>query len=84
MIAVSNTTPLRYLIAIGQDDLLGKLFEKVFVPTGVHEELTDARTPEAVRRRVLSLAAWFEVVPRQNHRRNNVTAAKLVGRSFGE
>src|SRR5260370_42634387 len=22
--------------------------------------------------------------PRQNHRRNNVTAAKLVGRSFGE
>ena len=32
MIAVCNTTPLRYLIAIGQDDLLGKLFEKVFVP----------------------------------------------------
>jgi predicted nucleic acid-binding protein len=61
MIAVSNTTPLRYLIAIGQDDLLGKLFEKVFVPTGVHEELTDPRTPEAVRRRVSSLAAWFEV-----------------------
>jgi hypothetical protein len=41
MIAVSNTTPLRYLIAIGQDDLLAKLFKKVFVPTGVHEELTD-------------------------------------------
>ena len=68
MIAVSNTTPLRYLIAIGQDDLLGKLFEKVFVPTGVHEELTDARTPEAVRRRVLSLASWFEVrAVRQSH-----------------
>jgi predicted nucleic acid-binding protein len=42
MIAVSNTTPLRYLIAIGQDDLLGKLFEKVFVPTGVHEEFAEA------------------------------------------
>ena len=41
MIAVSNTTPLRYLIAIGQGDLLGRLFEKVLVPTGVHEELTD-------------------------------------------
>ena len=54
MIAVSNTTPLRYLIAIGQDDLLGKLFEKVFVPTGVHEELTDPRTPEAVRRRAIA------------------------------
>jgi predicted nucleic acid-binding protein len=61
MIAVSNTTPLRYLIAIGQDDLLAKLFKKVFVPTGVHEELTDLRTPEAVRRRVLSLVGWYEV-----------------------
>jgi predicted nucleic acid-binding protein len=32
MKAVSNTTPLRYLIAIEQEHLLGKLFEKVFVP----------------------------------------------------
>jgi predicted nucleic acid-binding protein len=61
MKAVSNTTPLRYLIAIEQEHLLGKLFEKVFVPVAVHEELTDARTPENVRRRVASLPAWFEV-----------------------
>ena len=32
MKAVSNTTPLCYLIAIKQEHLLGKLFEKVFVP----------------------------------------------------
>ena len=61
MKAVSNTTPLRYLIAIEQEHLLGKLFEKVFVPVAVHEELTDARTPEIVRRRVASLSGWFEV-----------------------
>src|SRR5580658_4830736 len=61
MKAVSNTTPLRYLIAIDQDHLLGKLFEKVFVPDAVHKELTDARTPEVVRRRVMSLPSWFEV-----------------------
>lgn len=61
MKAVSNTTPLRYLIAIEQDHLLGQLFEKVFVPGGVHEELTDTRTPEVVRRRVMSFPAWFEV-----------------------
>lgn len=61
MKAVCNTTPLRYLIAIEQEHLLGQLFEKVFVPVAVHEELTDARTPETVRRRVLSLPAWFEV-----------------------
>jgi len=33
----------------------------VFVPVAVHEELTDARTPEIVRRRVASLSSWFEV-----------------------
>jgi predicted nucleic acid-binding protein len=59
MKAVSNTTPLRYLIAIEQEHLLGKLFEKVFVPVAVHEELTDARTPENVRRCVVSLPAWL-------------------------
>ena len=37
------------------------MFEKVFVPVAVHEELTDARTPEVVRRRVISPPAWFEV-----------------------
>ena len=61
MKAVSNTTPLRYLIAIDEEHLLGKLFEKVFVPVAVHDELTDPRTPESVRRRVSSLPAWFEI-----------------------
>ncbi|HKO04732.1 MAG TPA: hypothetical protein VJW51_08280 [Candidatus Acidoferrales bacterium] len=61
MKAVSNTTPLRYLIAIEQEHLLGQLFEKLFVPAAVHAELTDAKTPETVRRRVLSLPPWFEV-----------------------
>jgi predicted nucleic acid-binding protein len=61
MIAVSNTTPLRYLIAIEQDHLLGQLFEKVIVPAAVHEELTETQTPENVRRRVLSLPTWYQV-----------------------
>lgn len=61
MIAVSNTTPLRYLIAIKQDHLLGQLFEKVLVPTAVYEELTDAKTPEEVRQRILSRTGWLEV-----------------------
>jgi predicted nucleic acid-binding protein len=61
MIAVSNTTPLRYLIAIDQQHLLGQLFETIFVPTAVHEELTEARTPENVRLGVLSLPAGYEI-----------------------
>lgn len=61
MRAVSNTTPLRYLIAIEQEHLLGKLFENVFVPVEVHQELVDARTPEIVRQWVASPPSWFEV-----------------------
>src|SRR4029077_3401980 len=61
MIAVSNTNPLRYLFAIKQEQLLGQLFETVCVPAAVHEELTEARTPENVRLAVLSLPAWYEV-----------------------
>lgn len=61
MRAVSNTTPLRYLVAIEQEHLLGKLFEKVIVPTAVQEELTDAKTPETVRRWMVSLPGWFEI-----------------------
>jgi predicted nucleic acid-binding protein len=61
MIAVSNTTPLRYLIAIEQEHLLPQLFEKVFVPAAVFEELTETRTPDKVRRRILARPAWLEV-----------------------
>src|SRR5258708_31568874 len=61
MKAVSNTTPLRYLIAIEQEHVLGQLCEKVFVAGGVGEELADAKTAETVRRCVLALPAWFEV-----------------------
>jgi predicted nucleic acid-binding protein len=37
------------------------LFEKVFVPDAVYEELTDVGTPGSVRRRLGSLPGWFEV-----------------------
>lgn len=61
MKAVSNMTPLRYLIAIEREHLLGQIFEKVFIPDTVHAELTDARTPEVVRRCLASPPPWLEV-----------------------
>jgi hypothetical protein len=60
MIAVSDTTPLRHLIAIGQENLLHELFTTLLIPRGVQQELTDARTPDRVRRRV-SAISWIEV-----------------------
>jgi len=39
------------------------------VPTGVREELTDARTPEAVRRNILSRPVWLEIrAVRETHK----------------
>ena len=61
MIAVSNTTPLRYLLAIGQARLFSQLFTKVLVPSAVFEELTAGGTPGDVRRQVLASPVWWEV-----------------------
>jgi predicted nucleic acid-binding protein len=61
MIAVSNTTPLRYLLVIRQQDLLQKLFGKVLIPGAVFEELTDPHTPSVVRAVVSSRPEWIVV-----------------------
>jgi len=55
MIAVSNTTPLRYLISIGHENLLGQLFEKVLVPVAVYEEFSTGIDNEAGRWMALAL-----------------------------
>jgi len=35
MLAVANTSPLRYMIVIGQSGLLGQLYGTVLIPPGV-------------------------------------------------
>src|SRR5207237_967830 len=61
MIAVSDTTPLRHLIAIEQEHLFTELFQTVFVPTAVFNELSDPRTPETVRHTIATRPRWLEV-----------------------
>lgn len=61
MVTVSNTTPLRYLIAIRQEHLLQRLFARVLIPSAVFGELTHARSPESVRSFVSSLPRWLEI-----------------------
>lgn|SRR6516225_10606374 len=83
MRAVSNTTPLRYLIAIEQVHLLGKLFEKVFVPVAVYEELSDPKTPEIVRHGVASQTIWFEVREvDETAKRSTLRSASRAGRAL--
>ena len=43
MIAVADTSPICYLILIGEIDLLPKLYTEVLVPPAVVEELANGR-----------------------------------------
>ena len=61
MPAVSNTTPLRYLIAIEQEEILPKLFREIFVPGAVHEELTHPRSPQKVSQYLQAPPTWYKI-----------------------
>ena len=61
MIVVSDTTPLRHLIAIGKVDLLRRVYGAVVVPVAVWSELQAESTPPAVKAWLQSAPAWLQV-----------------------
>ena len=61
-LVVADTAPLNYLVLIGEVELLSALFEKVFVPEPVRNELRHAEAPDAVRRWIANPPPWIEVV----------------------
>jgi predicted nucleic acid-binding protein len=61
MIVVADTTPLNYLILIGEVELLSTLYENVLIPKEVHRELMHSKSPPQVRAWAASLPAWCDV-----------------------
>lgn len=61
MIAVADTSPICYLVLIGEIDLLPKLFSQVLVPQSVLEELLHEDAPAAVRAWASNLPSWILV-----------------------
>jgi predicted nucleic acid-binding protein len=61
MTVVSNTSPLRYLVAAGQADLLAKLFGTILIPAAVEREIRDPHAPPAVQRWMATPPAWLQV-----------------------
>ena len=59
MIAVADTSPICYLILIGEIDLLPKLFSQVLVPEAVLAELHHEDAPSAVRSWASKLPPWM-------------------------
>ena len=62
-LVVADTSPIRYLVRIGQIDLLPRLFEKIFVPSVVADELRHPSAPPAVRDWMQQPPGWLEVMP---------------------
>ncbi len=62
MIVVSDTSPLNYLVLIEEIELLPKLFERVYIPPSVIEELTRLKTPDAVRAWAQSPPTWLTII----------------------
>lgn len=56
MIAVADTSPLTYLVLIGEIELLPALFAEVVIPPAVAAEVADPRAPEPLR-------TWWQEPP---------------------
>jgi predicted nucleic acid-binding protein len=63
MLVVSNTSPISYLVVTGHIDLLPRLFERIFIPETVRDELASPKAPPAVQQWIASPPAWLTVHP---------------------
>ena len=61
MSVVSNTSPINYLLLIGQIDLLPQLFRQIVIPQIVHQELSDTKAPEVVQSWLASPPDWLKI-----------------------
>ena len=61
MIAVSNTSPLCYLVLVGHADILPQLFGSVHVTRKVLEELRHPDAPPSVRSWAAALPGWLTI-----------------------
>lgn len=63
MIIVSNTSPINYLVLIGQIELLPELFQKILIPEAVYCELSDPEAPDIVREWIFTPPDWVKIQP---------------------
>ena len=62
-LVVADTSPIFYLLAISQIQLLPRLFTTVFVPDAVHQELCHPTAPPMLQERIARHPSWLEVMP---------------------
>jgi predicted nucleic acid-binding protein len=62
-LVVADTGPLHYLVLIGHINLIPTLFEVVYVPWEVKNELSRDETPPEVRSWISAPPAWVTIIP---------------------
>ena len=65
-LVVADGSPLNYLVWIEQVEILPALFERIFVPEVVQNELRQSEAPKSVRRWIAAPPPWLEIVPEEH------------------
>jgi predicted nucleic acid-binding protein len=61
MIVIADTSPINYLVWIGEIDVLPKIYGRILIPPAVFQELRAAGAPDAVRQWIAQPPDWLEV-----------------------
>jgi predicted nucleic acid-binding protein len=61
MIVVADTSPINYLILIDQIAVLAAIYDRVFIPHAVHDELLAHAAPPLVRSWAKNPPQWLEL-----------------------
>lgn len=61
MIVIADTSPISYLVLIGEVELLPRLFNKIFIPEAVYNELGAKGAPSVVQSWIGNSPDWLEV-----------------------
>lgn len=61
MIVVADTSPICYLLLIGEIDLLPQLYGRVLIPQIVQQELADERSPAIVQAWINQPPSWLVI-----------------------
>jgi len=63
MIVVADTSPLHYLIQLGNADLLFLLYQRVLLPSAVVQELRHPSAVASVKAWLMNLPSWVDLPP---------------------
>jgi predicted nucleic acid-binding protein len=61
VIVIADTSPINYLILIGEIDLLPKLYSEIVIPQAVADELRSPDAPGRVRAWIAAIPDWLSV-----------------------